>query len=96
MRMANCHGQRIGGVGSGNLHAGQQDFQHRLHLRLFGSARADDRLFHQSCGVLANEDPAPCCRQEDDAARMGKFQRRLCVGVDENFLDRRAVGRVFD
>src|SRR3546814_1242523 len=38
--------------------------------------------------------PGPRAGEEGDAAGVGKLQRRLRIVVDEDFLDRRAHGRM--
>ena len=53
MRIGDGHRQRVGRIGPGHSHAGQQHLQHRLYLRFLGSARADDGFLAQSSkGVI--------------------------------------------
>ena len=92
MRVGDRDRERIGGVGAGDLHAGQQPRDHRMDLRLFRAAGADHRLLDQAGGIFADLDPGARRAHQHDAARLAELERRLRVLVDEHFLDRGGVG----
>ena len=56
MRVGDRDGERVGGVGPGNLHARKKAGDHRVDLRLFGAAGSDDRLLDQGRSVFADLD----------------------------------------
>lgn len=94
VRVGNGDGEGICGIAARDLCARQQAGHHGVHLRLVCIADADDRLLHQPGGIFADLDAGAGCGEQNDAARLPKFQRRLRVRVDEDFLDRRAIGPV--
>ena len=96
MRVGDRHGERIRCVRTHNLHTGKEPRDHRVDLCFFRSTRANNSFFDQPRGIFADNNLAPRRREQDDAARMGELQRRLGVGVDEDFLDRCAFGIMFD
>ena len=63
-----------------------------MDLHLLGIAVADDSLLYETRGIFANVDIRARGAHQDDTARLAEFQRRLRVLVDENFLDRGAIG----
>ncbi len=87
--MANRHGERIRCICTSKLYAGEQDFEHRLNLRLLRTASADDRFLDQPRCIFS--DPQPTARRNEEAnpARLTKFERRLGIRVDKNFFHRR-------
>ena len=50
------HGERVGGVGAGDLHAGEEALDHRVDLRFLGIAGADDGFLDQPRGIFADRD----------------------------------------
>ena len=94
MRVGNRHGERVGGVGAGDLHAREQPSDHRMDLRLLGAAGADDGLFDQPRGIFADFDPRARRDHDHHAPRLAELERRLRIGVDEHLLDRGGVGLV--
>ena len=54
MRVGDRDGERVGGVGAGDLRPGKQARDHRVDLRFFGIAGADDGLLHQPRGIFAD------------------------------------------
>ena len=89
--MADRYGQRISGIGAGDLHPGQQPRNHGVDLRLFGITDADHRLFDQPRGIFADVDPHPRGAEQHHAAGLAELERRLRVLVYEDFLDGDAV-----
>ena len=86
------HGERVGGVGPGNLHAREEALDHRMDLRLLRIAGADDGFLDQPRGIFADRYAGARCEHDDHAARLAELQCRLGVGVDEHFLDRGSLG----
>ena len=74
--------------------AGEEALDHRVDLRLFGVAGADDGLLDQPRGIFADLDAGARGDHQHDAARLGELERRLRVLVDEDFLGRGGVGAV--
>ena len=87
MRVGDRHGERIRGVGAGDLHAREQARDHRMDLRLLRSAGANDCLLDESGGIFADLDPGARCAHQYHTARLAKLERGLRVLVDEHFLD---------
>ena len=87
MRVGDCYGERVGGVGAGNPGAGKQPRDHGVDLRLLGIAVPDHRLFDQPRGIFAHFEPATRGDHDYHAARLAEFQRRLRVLIDEHFFD---------
>lgn len=54
MRMTDCRGKRIRGVGARCAGQRKKARDHRLHLQLLGTPSADDRLLHLPRGVLGH------------------------------------------
>ena len=71
---------------------GEQALDHRVDLRLFGIAGADDRFLDQPRGIFADLDPRARRDHQHHAARLAELERRLRVLVDEHFLGRGGVG----
>jgi hypothetical protein len=89
--VADRHGQRVGGVGGGDGAAGQQQADHRLHLRLVRPALPDDGLFDHVVGVFRHRQTSQRRNQQRHRARLPQLQGGRGVGVDEGLLDRRLV-----
>ena len=92
MRVGDRDGEGVGGVGAGDLHSGKQARDHRVDLRLLRAAGADDRLLDQPSGIFADLHASARRDHDDHAARLAELERRLRVGVDEDFLDGSGVG----
>ena len=69
MRVGDRHGQRIGGIGAGDLHARQQDSDHGLHLLLVRPAGADHGLLDQPRGMFVDRQPGGPARTQLPALR---------------------------
>jgi len=96
MRVGDGDGEGIGGVGAGDLHAGKQTRDHRVDLRLFRAAGADDRFLDEGRGVFANLHARPRRAHQRHAPGLAELQRRLRVLVDEHLLDRGSGGGKID
>ena len=94
MRVGDRDGERVGGVGAGDLHSGEQARDHRVDLRFLGIADADHGFLDQPRGIFADVDAGAGGDHEHDAARLAELERRLRVLVDEHFLDGRGIGPV--
>jgi hypothetical protein len=94
MRVRDCHRQGVGRIGTGDLYAREQSRDHRVNLRLLGSARANHGFLDQPRRIFANLDSCSRCAHQDHAASLAELERRLGVLVDENFLDRGCGGSV--
>jgi len=88
MRVGDRDGERVGGVGAGDLGPGQQARHHRMDLRLARAASPDHRLLDQRRGILPDRNPGSCRAHQNDAARLAELEGRLRVLVDEYLLDR--------
>ena len=75
MRMGDRHRQRVGRVGAGELHTGEQMTDHRLHLLLVRAAGADGRLLDDAGMIFADDQSRLRRSEQDDAARLAQFQR---------------------
>jgi len=75
MRVGNRHCERIGRILARQLCAGEQDAEHRLDLRLFRAAGADNRLFDEAGGIFADGQSGPRRRQQADTACLPQFER---------------------
>ncbi len=91
MGVTDGDGQRIGGIGPDNLHAGQQERNHVTHLFLIGMADADNSLLDRIRGVFGHGHSRLRRNQQSDGAGMGKLERTDRILVDEGMLDRRNV-----
>ncbi len=91
VRMANRHRQRICCICAAQLCAGQQNLEHRLYLRFFSAACADDGLFDKPRGIFGHRHATARRREQAHAARLAKFERRLRIGVHKDFLNRRTI-----
>ena len=89
--VADCHRQRVGGVGRADRTTRQESPHHQLHLRLFRVAGANHRLFDQIGRVFGDRQPAFGRRQQHDAAGDAELQGRGRVAVDKGLLDRRLI-----
>lgn len=96
VRMADRDCQRVRCVGPCDFRSGQQYAQHRLHLLLRCAPGANDRLFDQARRIFGDRQAATRTREQRDTARVGEFQRRLRVVVDEHLLDRRRGRRMIN
>ena len=92
--MANRDRQRIRCVCARDLGAGEEDFEHGLNLRFLRAAGADNGFFDEPRGIFGHGQPTACGGEQADTARLTEFERRLWVGVDEDFLDRGGFGSV--
>jgi hypothetical protein len=95
MRMCDGNCKRIRGVAAGNFHAGQKSRDHRMNLRLFGIADADDRFLDQACRIFANVKAGSRDGKQADATRLTQLEGRLRVGIDKNLLNRRFARPMF-
>ena len=83
--------QRIGSIGIHRLHR-QQARHHGRHLRLVGSAGADNRFFDPSCRQFTKRQAGRRALHHRHATRHPKFQRRGGRARDKNLFNRGAVG----
>ena len=88
MGVGDRHRQRVRRVGAGDLRGGEQALDHRMDLHLLRRAGTDQGLLHQPRRIFADVEPAPCRREQDDAARLAELQGRLGIFVEEDLLDR--------
>lgn len=94
MGVGDGDGQGVGGVRTRDLGAGEQAGDHGMDLRFVCGAGADHPLLDQGGRIFADVNAGACSAHQDDAAGLAQLQRRLCVFVDEDFLDRGAGWRV--
>jgi len=94
MRVGNRHGESVSGIRAGDLYAGKKAHDHRVDLRLLGIADPDYGLLHQPRRIFADVEAGTSRGHDHHPARLPQLQRRLRVLVDEDFLDRGAVGPV--
>ena len=94
--VGDCDGQRVRGIGSGDLGSRQQPLDHRVDLRFLGVADAHNRLLDEAGGIFADLDACASRNHQYDPPRLPQFQGRLRVLVDENFLDSRRIGPTID
>ena len=87
-------GQRVGGVGAGDLRAGEEAHDHRMDLRFLGAAGADHGLLDQPGSIFADGEAGAGGGGEDHAAGLAELQGRLRVLVDEHLFDRGGLGPV--
>jgi hypothetical protein len=80
-------GERIGGVGAGDLHAREQARDHSVDLYFLGAAGANHGFLDQRRGIFADLYSRSCGAHQSDAARLAELERRLRVLVDEDLLD---------
>ena len=92
MRVGDRDGERVGGIGAGDLHAGKQARDHRMDLRFLGAAGADHGLLDQRAAIFADRDPGARRAHQHHPAGLAELERRLGVLVDEHLLDRGGVG----
>ena len=92
MRVGDRYGERIRGVGAGDLRSGKKARDHGVDLRLLGAAGADDGFLNERRGIFADRDSRSRRAHQSNAARLTELERRLRVLVDEHFLDRGGVG----
>src|SRR5439155_24546045 len=69
-----------------------QSRNHGVDLRLLGVPGADHRLLDQPRRIFADLETGARRGHDDDTARLAELERRLRIGVDENLLDRGAIG----
>ena len=86
MRVGDRHRERVGGIGSGDLHAGQKAGDHRVDLRLLGGTIAHHRFLDQPSRIFADVDASPGRAHQHDSARLAELQRRLRILVHEHFF----------
>jgi hypothetical protein len=87
MRMRDCHRERIGCIGTGNLYAGEQPRDHRVDLCLLRAAGADHGLLDQCRRIFPDIDARARGAHQHDTASLAELQRRLGVLVDEYLFD---------
>lgn len=92
MCVGDCYCERVGGIWPCDPDARKKARDHRVDLHLLGIAVADDSFLHETRGIFANVDIRARGTHQDDTARLTKLQRRLRVLIDEDFLDRGAIG----
>ena len=90
--VADRAGQRVGGIRAGITRQLQQPPDHRLHLLLARLAGAYNRLLDLQRGVLGHRQSARHCGTDCGAAGLAQQQRGFGIDVDEDLLDRRALG----
>ena len=95
MCMRDRYGERVGSVRASDLHSGQQARNHRMDLRLVGSAGSDDRFLDQCGRIFTDVDARPRRAHEDNPARLAKFEGGLRILVDEHLFDGRGIRRAF-
>jgi hypothetical protein len=83
-----CDCERVGGVGAGDAGTGKKPADHRVNLRFFRSAGADNGLLDDAWRIFADGDSGARGAHQCDSARLAELERRLRVLVDEDFLDR--------
>jgi hypothetical protein len=93
VRMADSDGERVGGVISIELGAGQQNPHHRPDLHLLGMTGADDRLFHSVRRVFSNAETCLRRHKQRYSSRLSELQGCHCIAIDERLLDRRFIRR---
>jgi hypothetical protein len=90
--MANCHGDGIGDVRSGELVSILAQLSHHpLHLRLVGGSVAHDALLYLRRSVLAAVEAGFCDHEQGDSANVGKLQAGTHIQSRENVFDRGAL-----
>ena len=94
MSVGDGHRERVSRVRAGDFRSGKQARNHRVDLRLLGSACADHCLLHQRRSIFADRDSRPRRAHQHHSARLAELQRRLRVLVDEDLFDRRRLGCV--
>lgn len=81
MKMADCHGQRVGCVVRfGNAVQSEQRLHHLLYLEFFGVSMTDDCLFDKPGRVFMNRDRRALGREHGHAAHLPEFQSDFDIG----------------
>src|SRR5690606_17599516 len=86
--------ERIRRIGLRRFAEPEQRLDHPLHLRLLGSARADDRLLDVTRRVLVDRQARAKRRAERGRARLTELEGAVGVAMDEDALDRDLLGRM--
>ena len=94
MRVADRDGQRVGGIGAGDLDPGKLQAHHVVDLRLGGMSHAHHGLFHRIGRVFSDHQPGLRRHQKGYSARLTQLQRGHRVLVDEGMLHRRGIGGI--
>jgi len=94
LRMAQCHGERIGGVGR----EPSLDFEHRAHhvrdLHFLGTAKTHRRELDGARRVFRDLETIECGQSR--AACLPKFERTVDIAVDEYFFDGNLLRRMLN
>ena len=87
MGMAEGDGQRVRGIGAGELHRTELELHHVLDLGLFGMADADHHLLHRIGRVFRHREPGLGRHEQGDGAGLAELEGAGGVLVDEGLLD---------
>lgn len=89
--MTNGDGQGIRRIGAFDQRAGQQSGDHRLNLNLIRVAGSHDSLLDRGRCVLRYGQPGLRRRQQNNTARLAKFQRAAGIAVKKSLFHSRFI-----